>query len=633
MSDDGSKIGIRNSFDWKRWIASPGFLLALLTIVVIGIYLPALGVPPYLDDYSAIINNSRITKLEDFSNILQHFFTGRGLVQLSFIFEWHTFSNAIRAMHVSNILFHLLAVLLVYFCTRSIWKFLHPDITGDSHWKYYGLAAAALFALHPINTQPVTYIVARSDVMATIFYLLGIWIPLIVISYFSKRGGGAIQTGIAAILTLFLVGFFMALGFSCKEIAVTLPVVFWLLLIGSWRRLPIGIFLLRIVLCIVPVLLAIGAYLMYRKSVMGGYLLIEDLQARPPLVNLYTQICILVFYYIPRLLFPVNLLFRPPFPLTTSWLDPRLLISLSLLGIILVGTVLCFRKKPEIAFGWLWFLVALSPTSSILPLWDLIAERRIYLPLVGLVLMAESLFFTAWKSSRFRGKQLLPAFLFSGLVLFSVLSFLRNAEYRHPIRFWQKEHAYSPYNLENLHNYLYALSQEGHDGQVKDILTHLDWNIVKEKNDTVDTGSLDALIRLMLNYRVEVDYATLLAQKNAEKFPNQPLMLHTYQLALMVQQRFKDAMDVIDQTLKTDPNHVDTLLNQAYIYRIFGHFDLARSAVERALSLSPEYIPSLEELAELLKSTNQDASVVEKKIQDLRKQNKFANELELKSSL
>jgi tetratricopeptide (TPR) repeat protein len=137
----------------------------------------------------------------------------------------------------------------------------------------------------------------------------------------------------------------------------------------------------------------------------------------------------------------------------------------------------------------------------------------------------------------------------------------------------------------------------------------------------------------MLNYRVEVDYATLLAQKNAEKFPNQPLMLHTYQLALMVQQRFKDAMDVIDQTLKTDPNHVDTLLNQAYIYRIFGHFDLARSAVERALSLSPEYIPSLEELAELLKSTNQDASVVEKKIQDLRKQNKFANELELKSSL
>jgi hypothetical protein len=48
---------------------------------------------------------------------------------------------------------------------------------------------------------------------------------------------------------------------------------------------------------------------------------------------------------------------------------------------------------------------------------------------------------------------------------FSVLSFLRNAEYRHPIRFWQKEHAYSPYNLENLHNYLYALSQKGMTGR------------------------------------------------------------------------------------------------------------------------------------------------------------------------
>jgi hypothetical protein len=218
------------------------------------------------------------------------------------------------------------------------------------------LAAAALFALHPINTQPVTYIVARSMSWQRSF-ICGHLDSSDRDFVFLKRGGGAIQTGIAAILTLFLVGFSWLLGFSCKEIAVTLPVVFWLLLIGSWRRLPIGIFLLRIVLCIVPVLLAIGAYLMYRKSVMGGYLLIEDLQARPPLVNLYTQICILVFYYIPRLLFPVNLLFRPPFPLTTSWLDPRLLISLSLLGIIRSEPFSVFEKSLKSrldGYGFWW---------------------------------------------------------------------------------------------------------------------------------------------------------------------------------------------------------------------------------------------------------------------------------------
>ena len=616
-----------------KWIQKPWILLLILIAATFIIYLPAINVPPYLDDNSAIVNNSRITDIQNQDIIFRDFFIGRGLTNLLYSLEWHYFSDPIKAMHVTSILFHLLAVILVYFASKSIWKFLYPEIAEDPNWKYYGLIAASVVALHPINTQCVTYVIARAGILATIFYLLGITIPLIGMRYLNSRGTNAIKTILATVLTVATIGACLMLGVACKEIAVTLPAAFMVLWICSWRKKSIATLLLRITLCTLPVLIAFGGFLLYRKSQMGGYLLIEDLQARSMTANLYTQICVIVLYYVPRILVPVNLLFRPPYALAETIFDTRFLFSLAIIIAVGIMVLKHFRKKPEYLFGYLWFFITLAPTSSILPLWDIIAERRLYLPMFGIAVVAESLFFALIKSDSFIPKKKIVAYTVSILVLFSSLTLFQNIEYQNPIRFWSREFAYSPYNLENLHNYLYRLAESGQDQKVQEVLQQLDWDRVREENKNIDTGSLDTLIRFMLNYRIEVDYAALLAQKNAEKFNKNLLLQNTYQLALLIQGKIDEAMNVIEQTLQIDPNHIDTLLNKSLILRAQGQFAASQECLDRARSVAPNYLPVLEEQLELDRAQNKDTSALEKRIRDIQANSKYVNEIGLKSSI
>ncbi|MGC9329146.1 MAG: tetratricopeptide repeat protein, partial [Candidatus Hinthialibacter sp.] len=404
------------------------------------------------------------------------------------------------------------------------------------------------------------------------------------------------------------------------------------LLACSWRGERNGTILKRLLLFCLPFVILFIAYFIYRKVTTGAFLYFPDIEARSPWVNFGTQMCIVVMYYIPRTLIPVNLLFRPPFPLVQSIGDPRLWFSAFALILIGLIALYLFRKRTEISFGIFWFFVTMAPTSTFIPLWDLIAERRVYLSMIGAAVMAESIFFYLWKQPRKPIRLAAVYYSAAIVILFSALTLMRNLEYQNPTRFWYKEHLYSPYNLENLHNYLFRLSQNNREGEVKKVLQNLDWDKIKEENEFIDTTSLDSLIRLMLNYRIEVEYASLLAKENSEKYPT-PDSLNTYQLALMVQHRFKDAMEVIDQTLAMNRNHVDTLFNKAFIYRIFGHYKSAEECLAKAIRFRPNDIVLLEEQVELYRAMKKDTGAIEKKIESLRRDNKYASQIDLKSSL
>jgi protein O-mannosyl-transferase len=614
-------------------LASPWFLLFILLAWVFIAYIPALSVPAYLDDYSAIINNPRVTNHANLPQILEHFFFNRGLVQLSFAMEWHYFSEAIKAMHLMNVLYHLIATLLVYFCVRAIWQFLYPKIEQQKYWSYHGLIAASFFALHPINTQPVTYIISRANIFATIFFVLGILLSLKIISCWSPEPKSVVKRLLVVVSVIIAMSGCFALGLSSKEIIITLPVIFALLLVYSIRDKKPSLIILRIFLASLPVLLVFGAYLMYRKYTLGAFLSIPDMEARTPLTNLYTQTCIIVFYYIPRIVAPVNLLFRPTFAVVESLFDPKFLVAASAIMAALVVAVLRFRKSPEISFGILWFFIALAPTSSIIPIWDLVAERRIYLPSIGIAIIVESSIFALIKYKNLKWKKPAMGFFLSMLVVFSTLTLWRNFEYQNPVSFWQKEHVAAPNNLENLHNYLYRLTEAGQDEKVKSILSDLNWNEIKSKNEFVDGNSLDFLLRIMLHNNIEQDYATLLAKKNVENHPGNVLFLHTYQLGLMRTNKIAEALDAINQTLQINPRHIDTLVNKAILFRLGRLYKDANACLQYALKCEPDSRMVLDELVLLYESTGNDASQFKERIKALKKHDKYSSQIELKSSL
>ena len=105
---------------------------------------------------------------------------------------------------------------------------------------------------------------------------------------------------------------------------------------------------------------------------------------------LFTQFRAL-FVYMFNFLLPVNLNVDWDFPISHTILDHGAIVGL--IGLLALAALAWHyrRRFPLAGYGFFVFLVLLAPTSSILPIQDPIAERRMYLPMLGLMLIAVDL--------------------------------------------------------------------------------------------------------------------------------------------------------------------------------------------------------------------------------------------------
>ncbi len=192
-----------------------GWLLAVS--VVFGAYFHSLGVGFLLDDYSHL---SYVFSAfhGDSSGLFKTFcgnWTGQtdGLtsfrpgISLLFCVDYLFSGLDPRGYHVFNLLFFS-------GCSYLVGVIAYQLVEDDSYLRrcLCAFAAILLFAVYPIHTESVAWIIGRVDVYCTFFYLLS----LSLYCHFRK-------TGRRGWLTTSLVAFFLSL--TCKEMAVTLPVV------------------------------------------------------------------------------------------------------------------------------------------------------------------------------------------------------------------------------------------------------------------------------------------------------------------------------------------------------------------------------------------------------------------------
>lgn len=287
-------------------------------------------------------------------------------------------------------------------------------------------AAALLFAVHPITTEAVEQIAFRADLLAALFVLLGLWSWL---RGRRARSQTARALGAAGALAA------LALGALSKESALVLPI-----LIASaeafrrrgGRRLPVR-----------PVLAAsaaagllIGGYLAFRaprsgyKALTGARTLFPAVRAKgvslpsPPAWN--------AIYRSPRaramtassvLLDDLRLL-AVPYPLIAdraplvpaSPRQPRAWAGF-LLAVALAAAAWGLRRRsPAAGLGLCWTLAALLPVSGVVPLYNPIAERYLYMPAIGACLAAAALLELASASPAGR-RGLLAALLLPALLI------------------------------------------------------------------------------------------------------------------------------------------------------------------------------------------------------------------------
>ena len=238
--------------------------------------------------------------------------------------------------------------------------------------RWLALFAAAWYGLHTANAETVNYIIARSDILST----LGAVLALLMFT----GGGRARRWGLYLIPA--------AAGVLSKEQgAMAAPLIFLYVALIE-RELTIGQLLRPRQIAAVlrdtwPVFLVCGALAVVDIRMADTWVPGETSR----LSYLLTQPFVMAHYAFEYVL-PVSLSADTDWTPIANPLDGRVLVGVVFIASALWLAVVMSRRRDTrpIAFGILWFFVALLPTSSVVPMPEVMNDHRMYFPFVGVTL-------------------------------------------------------------------------------------------------------------------------------------------------------------------------------------------------------------------------------------------------------
>jgi Flp pilus assembly protein TadD len=410
---------------------TPGWFekLALPTLILAGAiaYCNCFTKAFVFDDHVWITGNPQ---LKDPSALPQLTLAGRPLITISLWLNYRLGGLEPFGYHLFNLIVHLLAGLTLYGIVRRTLQLAHwPQHYRDSAG---GLAftVALLWLVHPLQTQSVTYIIQRCESVMGLFFLQAV--------YFSLRAWDSPWWwlwGGLAVATSFL-------SAACKEVAVAIPLLVvlydWTFLSGS----P-GVLLRRRWALYAG--LTLGSWICFSLGHLGGGEEASVIGFRvpglTPLTYLLSEAGVLV-HYLKLSLWPSELaLDYIGWPIASSvhdWLWPGLLIAA-----LLLATFWGLWNRAWYGFVGAWFFVILAPTSSFIPIQDLVFEHRLYLSLaavvVVVVLAGDWLLRSLgqrlhWTKTAERRISALVVVVVAGLLMFRTLA--RNEDYRSADQVW-----------------------------------------------------------------------------------------------------------------------------------------------------------------------------------------------------
>ncbi len=478
--------------------------------------------------------------------------------------------HQVFGFHLINLALHIGVTLLIFF---TIWRtlYLHNDLKNS--WAF-PLTTALLFALHPLNTDSVSYISSRSSLLATFFYLLTLFIFL---DLFCPRKN---TRRAKRLVIVFLVLLGMYLCVATKLIGATLPVI---LFVWYWsfigrKQFPdfhqkvlnnksVVIGLTIVVAVSIGIILFGGSWIYIPRD--QGF----ELFGQAP--YLMVQLKIIVFYYLKLFLFPFNLNVDNGFSFSSPMTDPTIVFSgLALFAIIL--TVLKW-KNVWIITGALWFFITLAPTSSFIPLNDLAVEHRMYLPMsLGLSLIAGV------------GIKTLPAFLRLRLLVvllaaFAITTASRNTAWISEISLWKDSARKNPFSPRPHNNLGKAYFEKGDLTQANYHLEKSVANIpgfVANQYNIQDPESFLARRSLIAGK----DNANKLESSGALKIIAELVEPH-YNLASVYldQRQLDDAQREYLKTLALRPGHFSAQIGLSSVYNQKGLYDQATAVLESVI--------------------------------------------------
>jgi tetratricopeptide (TPR) repeat protein len=403
-------------------------LLLVGTVVVF--YLNSFGGVFQFDDYNVIVDNGGVHTWAAWLAGLPRGI--RPLLKFTYTWNW-TSGLGLFGFHLVNMTLHAAnAVFLFLLASR---------VCGPSASRFSALLPALLFAVHPVQTEAVTYISGRSVSLMAFFYLGSL------LAYLRGRERGSRLLLYLASPVLFL------LAAASKEVALTLPVA--LVLCEAVRRERSGwrdTFRAQAVHWGILAALAV----LFLAHAGYGRLLEACFDIRGAAANLLTQVHG-IGYLLSRLAMPWALNIDPDLPVFSGG-SPVLLPEALLLAALLAVGIVGLKNRSVAGFGILWFFLHLLPTNSFIPRLDVANDRQLYLASWGLFMAG------AAEADLLRGKWRARSVTAVATVLVLALGALtvsRNRVYRSEVALWEDTARKSPRKARAWNNLGYAFQQAG----------------------------------------------------------------------------------------------------------------------------------------------------------------------------
>ena len=455
--------------------------LALVAVVAFA-YSGAMSAAFQFDDWNVIVLDPRVASLSAWWAA----FPGiRPLLRLSWALQ-NAAGAGPRGFHAVNVAIHAAAALAVYALLRRLASSAAGEAAGGAPARWtdrrsspapsrVALGGALLFALHPAQTEAVTYVSGRSSSLSALLCLAS------ALSWMAgrERGSGWLLHAASPLL------FVLALG--VKETAVVLPLALALLwvtvgpprepILRAGVRAPVRDFLAASRVHWIVLAAAAGALV---ASPAYRYLLAVSLQTRGIVPNFRTQ-ALGVVWLIGQLVRFDRLDVDPKLPVVTRWSPDAVLAAVAVCGLIVFGFALLrarggfalLRARASLGFGILWFFLWLAPTNSLVARLDVANDRQLYLAMVGPAwLAARSIAALERRLRRTLARPGAARIAGAACVAALCLTFLivtrqRNAVYRDEIVFWQDAVGKSPGNGRAHANLGYAYALSCRDGEAE----------------------------------------------------------------------------------------------------------------------------------------------------------------------
>lgn len=341
----------------------PHIILAVISVIV---FCNTLDNTFVYDDSVTIVKNNLIKNWKNFHTLFSfNYFilfgelSYRPFVTLTYFIDYSLWGLNPTGFHLTNILLHTTNTILFYVFLKRVIKV-----------ATLAFFSTLLFTSHPILTETVNSISYREDLLATLFFLVAFILYLKINKTFFNKSK----------FLLYYLGslFSYLLALFSKEMAITFPI---LLILFDIYYLPSGKPLQAFIKKLKSVYIgyfSVAVFYLFIQFVVFRHVYIKLDQTKQ---SLFVMIKVLASY--------IKLLFLP-FNLNADYVVPPIttgiisfIISVLLVTTVIIITIRLGKNNKQYWFFISWFFITLLPVSNIIPIGNIMAERYLYIPIMG----------------------------------------------------------------------------------------------------------------------------------------------------------------------------------------------------------------------------------------------------------